>query len=93
MNTPDYKYISFSQDLPTCPHYAVIVDNSFQYISGYEHDRSFYDATHEGVQYISFFNKKALEDWILKNQNKKFKVIHVTPQTVNLETTVKLSVV
>lgn len=93
-------YVSDVKNLPSVPHYAVLVSKSLSYPDPYEDtnpSRSFSNtSSHRYVEYIAFDTEEALNDWLLNTRDRydykytEFKAIKVNPVEVKFETSLKL---
>lgn len=80
------KYAFEKSDVPTQPHYAVLVFSSI-YIPGDERSRThpghgYPESWEKTVKYISFSTEGELSTWISENTSTHFSVLLVTPKVV-----------
>jgi len=82
-------YVREVKDIPTEPHFAVLLNESFSYDDGFGERGIQSTHTHREVQYLAFANVEQVQQWVKEQDGrynqKPFKVIEVRPCTVTRE--------
>lgn len=83
-------YVTNVEKMPSEPHFAVFVNESFRYDDGYgEHGQTSY-STHESLQYIAFLDMEELKDWVLRQDSRSpsFRVVRIAPCVVTKQVSI-----
>lgn len=67
------------EHIPDGEHFAIFVDESFSYDDGYGDRGQASISRHESMSYQVCYTEAELQEWILKNRDKKFKIAIVKP--------------
>ena len=66
-------------NLPDEEHYAIFVNQTFNYDDGYGERGQPSISKHESLDYIVCKTETELQEWILKNRDKQFRIAIVKP--------------